>query len=355
MAHKLEEFINYLYLGIEPTNACNLNCIMCRGNARSSTFKFLTLNIFQKLINNIIEFPVSDIEIALHLDGEPLLNPDFHKFIPILKQLISKNPEIKVFFSTNGHFLDEKLARTFIESGVLDRIWFSIDAVSPATYSKIRRNGNYFKVIKNIKNLLKLRKYYNKKKPFILLQFIVMEENYNETEEFIRFWNNIFERKLRIEFDWNVEAYVDDTIFIVKRLYDSDRERALYFETLHLNKIKELGLIKDDKSERHLRSWEHLKQHEMRMPCPAPFSMLVIHADGKVSPCCTDTSGKLIVGDVCYQDLYNIFYSEQMDSLRKAHLTGNLSDFPVCNKCLNQSATCFDEKFIKHMKKVYKI
>ena len=93
-----------------------------------------------------------------------------------------------VVLNSNANLLDEGASKGLIHSG-LDAIYIGIDAFKPDTYAKIRVGGNYEKVVQNTFNLMKLKKLMNSEKPEVFVQFVEMDINQNEKEDFIKFWN----------------------------------------------------------------------------------------------------------------------------------------------------------------------
>ena len=55
--------------------------------------------------------------------------------------------------------------------------------------------------------------------------------------------------------------------------------------------------------------------------------------DGKVSICCRDYSGELIIGDIKDNSLDEIRKSKKLLSLQKAHTSRNLENYNLCKNC----------------------
>ena len=55
--------------------------------------------------------------------------------------------------------------------------------------------------------------------------------------------------------------------------------------------------------------------------------------DGKLSVCCRDYSGELIIGDINKSSLNAVRSSKKLKSLQKAHTNGNLENYPLCKTC----------------------
>jgi len=72
-----------------------------------------------------------------------------------------------------------------------------------------------------------------------------------------------------------------------------------------------------------------------RRPCSGPFKYKFIAANGDVLVCCLDTDKQLVIGNIKENTLDEIWDSEKAHRIRMAHITGDLSEFPVCQHCPN--------------------
>ncbi|PIY22562.1 MAG: hypothetical protein COZ11_12195, partial [Deltaproteobacteria bacterium CG_4_10_14_3_um_filter_51_14] len=91
-----------------------------------------------------------------------------------------------VFLNSNGVLLDKETSKKVINAG-LNAIYIGIDSFSRETYDKVRVGGDYDKVVQNVLDLIEIRK---KEKAAINInvQFVEMEENIKERDEFIKYW-----------------------------------------------------------------------------------------------------------------------------------------------------------------------
>lgn len=167
---------------IEPTNVCNLRCIMC---PNSIVFQknpgFMDINLYKKIIDEAKGFVVF---VILCISGESLLHPRFPEMVKY-----AKNNGLAVYLSTNATVLTPKLSREILTAG-LDWINFSFDGCSKEIYEKIRVNANFEKTLKNITDFLKIKKEL-KSQTQAELQILVMdkegEKNYQDNiEKFTR-------------------------------------------------------------------------------------------------------------------------------------------------------------------------
>jgi radical SAM protein with 4Fe4S-binding SPASM domain len=152
----VDEFPKYLV--IEPTNYCNLNCIMCPRKDMTRTQGLMQFSLFRKIIDESI----GNVDfIYLHFFGEPLLHPEIIDFINY-----AGGKGMTVALSTNATVLSGKDAQTF---------------------EKIRPGGNFENILKNINDFLKLQQSSDSTLN-VSLQLIESSLNKHEIERFRSHW-----------------------------------------------------------------------------------------------------------------------------------------------------------------------
>jgi hypothetical protein len=55
--------------------------------------------------------------------------------------------------------------------------------------------------------------------------------------------------------------------------------------------------------------------------------------DGRVSLCCFDAEGAVILGDLKTQTLREVFGGDKAVGIRLAHVEGRRQELPLCNTC----------------------
>lgn len=272
------------YLVIEPTNRCNLNCIMCPRGEMTRPQGFMDFELFKKIIDECegkVEF------IYLHFFGEPLLHP---RIIDFINYAAGKGMTIAL--STNATTLKANLAKDLLNSK-LDLLIISIDSTDPETYAKIRMGGDLENVLRNIDTFLdmqeKLKSTLN-----VSLQMIEMTLNKNELKKGISRW------QLREGFNLTV--------------------KPLYNYANQVKNIQNLGNFPET--------------DPVKKVCMEPWRGLVIGWDGVVVPCCNDFNYKFPLGDVNVNTLNEIWNSEKMREMRKCQNGGSQKSNDLCKDCL---------------------
>jgi hypothetical protein len=104
--------------------------------------------------------------------GEPFLSPDILEELKIIRE---KNPEVHIVTSTNGTLLDSDEKR---EAALLmDEIEFSIDGCDQESLLKYQRGGDFNKMLKNLRDLVRFRDERGLNKPQIEWKYVLFNWN----------------------------------------------------------------------------------------------------------------------------------------------------------------------------------
>ena len=271
---------------IDTVSYCDLKCSMCVHKEMTRKKGIMPWGLFTKIIDEIAKED-KGARVWLVFFGEALI---LKKRKPSIFDMIAyaKGKGLTdIVLNSNANLMDEFSAMKLIESG-LDAIYIGIDAFTPETYSKVRVGGNYEKTVKNVSNLLASEKSLNSSKPKVFVQFVEMDCNKNEKNDFIKFWS---ERgavvKIRPKVSW---AGMIDAPNLV--LGNNDR-------------------------------W----------PCHWAMQTMSITDTGKVVTCAVDLDAKFVAGDVNKQSLKEI-WNGRLKELRQLHISKRFKDLPEnCRNC----------------------
>ena len=205
---------------LDISTCCQLNCKECymrRDNYGTVGKGNMTFEQFKKFVD---ENPFLE-SIELSNSGEVFLNPDIKK---MLEYAYKKNVAITILNGVNFNTVRDSVIEALVKYQV-DGILFSIDGTTQEVYEQYRVNGNYDRVIKNIKKLNEYKKKYNSEFPYLRWQFIIFPQNVHQIEDVIK---NAEELNMEVVFkkDWGGD-FVPEDIEKVKRLtgldYSSDK------------------------------------------------------------------------------------------------------------------------------------
>jgi len=164
---------------IEPTVACNLDCITCFRNAWDQPIGKMTEETFEHIFAGLKKLsPIPSVYFGGI--GEPLFHPKTVEWVRRIKTLGTK-----VELITNGTILNEKITRQLIDAG-LDVLWVSLDGATPESFSDVRMGAELPVILENLKRLFKMRKGGHFPKPEIGVAFVAMKRNIADLPKIIK-------------------------------------------------------------------------------------------------------------------------------------------------------------------------
>ena len=184
-AHPGILFIFPRYVEIEITNDCNLSCVFCPRSVMKRKKTFMEFSLYKKIVDQLAA-EYDDIIISFGLMGEPLLHPEFLKFVDY-----ALNKSLTLIVESNGVLLNEENIKKLSQYPA-DRLIlvFGMDSLNPKTYNTLRGadDKNIFETVKG--NILKFIGFneYNKSRTFV--QILKMKDNNLEIEDFYNFWQS---------------------------------------------------------------------------------------------------------------------------------------------------------------------
>lgn len=165
---------------VEPTVACNLDCITCFRNDWKQTIGNMSVETFEHIFDSLQGMNPRP-GVYFGGIGEPLANRHTLEWIRRVKTL-----GIKTELITNGTLLTPKIARQLIESG-LDVLWVSLDGATPESYADVRLGAELPQVLANLRQFARMRpQNRHNPKPEIGVAFVAMKRNISELPAVIR-------------------------------------------------------------------------------------------------------------------------------------------------------------------------
>lgn len=285
-------------LSIEPTTACNLGCPECPSGLKS--FSRETGNLRTENFREWIDQSANHLlYLNLYFQGEPFIHASLFDLVSY-----AHKKGIYTSTSTNAHFLNEANARRTIASG-LDRIIISIDGTTQETYEQYRKFGQLDKVLEGTKNLIRCKDDMKSATPYIIFQFLVVKPNEHQVEEVKKLARNL---------------RVDELRFKTAQVYQPSDHHPL--------------IPTEEKYSRYIRRKDgsYSIKNALENACKRMWMGAVITWDGKMVPCCFDKDAQHQLGDLKFQSLRNIWYSERYQSFRRAVFTDRKS-IDICANC----------------------
>jgi len=271
---------------IDTISYCNLKCSMCVHKEMKRKKGIMPWDLFARIIDEIADVD-KNIRVWMVFFGEALL---LKRRKPSIFDMIAyaKNKGLTdVVLNSNANLLDETAAQGLISAG-LDALYIGLDAFTPETYGQVRVGGNYRQTVRNIIRLMELKKALNAPKPDVFVQFVEMDVNQAEKEDFISFWNaQGAQVKIRPKVSWAGSIEAPNLI---------------------------LGNVE-------------------RWPCYWAMQTMSITDTGKVVTCAVDLDARHIAGDVSQRTLREV-WNGGLKELRRLHLEKQFEELPEnCRNC----------------------
>jgi len=273
-------------LWIEPTNWCNLRCVMCLNkNLAKSERGFMDFNIFKKIIDEASLFAH---DINLFHRGESLLHPEIFRMIKYAKE-----KGLYTRLNTNATLLNEERSHQILDSG-LDFLSFSFDGYEKKIYEDIRIGANFDKTLNNILAFLSMKKELARSAPYTTFTII----------EFSDYSSDEIKGKIKKNF--------------MKRFNSLPLERFVV-----------------RKPHNWAGGYDVKKSTSNKGPirCTFPWYSLTIFWDGSVLPCPQDFYGKLVLGNVKDSSLSEIWNGPEEVLLRENLSGQQYKNLVSCDRC----------------------
>jgi len=265
---------------VEVCADCNLACSMCHHPQMRRPKGVMPFELWKKCADQVAALSPG-MECWFSFCGEPLLEAE------LLIRMLRYGKSIglaSLNVNTNGMPLTGEIAESLLDSGV-DLVVFGVDGFTAQTYEGIRIRGKRDELYAKIEDLLDRRRR-RRAGPEIMVQFIEMEENRHEIEDFRRYWlARGATLKIRHQLSWGGR-----------------------FPT-------PLCIPAED-----------------RIPCPWAITMMHVFWDGRVPRCPGDTEGDGSVGSAWHQPLATLWAA--LATYRDLHLSRHFDQLPPrCSQC----------------------
>jgi radical SAM protein with 4Fe4S-binding SPASM domain len=258
---------------IEATNLCNAKCTFCPRDDMARRQGFMDMALYEKIVDECAQLGIR--HVRMHNYGEAFLD----KRLPDKIRYAKQRGIEEVGVITNGSLLGPEVARAVIEAG-LDAINISLDAAGKETFESTRLGLKYDKVMANLEGFLRIRQELGRRRPKLILSF-VRQGNSAEEQAFIDRWSAVADK-------------------------------------VHITELHNWAGTLDQNSTVHF-------------PCYRQWLSFTVLWDGRVSLCCADFDGKVVLGDLRTETIEHIWYSEAYQRTRRDHLTTGGPD--ICRSC----------------------
>lgn len=265
---------------VETTAKCNLYCPMCPRETHKQPKADMTDEVFERLVRQSADTAEHMMLIGL---GEPFMDPQIFERIEFCHR-----HSISSLLSTNGTFLDERIAARVLDSP-LEQLTLSFDGARKETFEFYRKGAKFEKVRDNFVRFARM-KHERRSRLQVVVQMVKMDGNAPEVDDFLAFWSAI---------------------------PGVDQVRI---------KADETNLMHPDAGHA-AADWKHPCHYLWRGP-------MYVKQNGDVYPCCQSYMlDGAPLGNIETERLVNIWNSETMQGMRRLHASGRGGEVDICSRC----------------------
>lgn len=264
---------------IEITNICNLDCSFCIPTKRKK--QSMSLDQFTNIVQQTKKITPYTY---LHVQGEPLLHPEFEQILSICDE-----NQLQIQLVTNGTYL--ALYPTLYKHPSLRKISFSLQSIE---FQK-EPIDIYLKQIESFINAVK------SERPDLYIELRLWREeqmNHKRTQQVLSFLMQHFQfqpttRKNSIRLDENIYLSYANSF----EWPSGDNREACTNGT-----------------------------------CLGTIQQIAILVDGSVVPCCLDANGAIVFGNIFETDLNTILQSTRYQAMKQGFEMNKVIE-PFCQTC----------------------
>ncbi len=287
---------------IDIGDICNLRCPFCAtgSNSPHRQGQFMSFENYKKIFDKVKKYAYW---VYLYNWGDPFLNKDLFKMIDYTK----KN-NVGVLLCSNFNTVSDEMLESIVQSEV-DRLTLSIDGSDQYSYEAYRKNGDFNKVLSNLKKLLSVKHKFKSEYPIVVWQYLVNKKN----EEFVP------EAK-RLAEELGVDITFPKFQINMRIMYKNEQlDRELIDEWI------------TEESKQNTRDYTFYAG----FPCTYLYFHLVVNPDGSTVPCCAIDDSKVDFGNLLKDDLKtlwnNVNYLSARSLFSKEDIPGKKK--VICDVC----------------------
>ena len=298
-----------IFLQVEPTILCNLECAFCINPYLPRARATLTLNKFCEMLDQV----PSVSKISLVGIGESVINKELWQMIRY-----AKSKGIEIGTTSNGTILTDAMVKEICDSG-LDWLNFSIDGATKATYEKMRPGATFEQLLENIKRVVNAID--GRRVPALSVWFLATRDNIAELPDMVPLVKNLGIRSLNTQGvhywgneDWHEGARAANDIPNLISILQTTRDCA------------------EDQGVRF--AFHNFPDPNAERACKWPWTGSYITADGFVTPCCENGSDpdKINFGNIFTTPFDKIWYGDAYREFRE-QLRSTDGRPPICIDC----------------------
>ena len=303
-----------LSMYIEPTRVCNFKCFYCMHSTRGQkngaleqtgfSLEHMDMQLYQKIVEDIMNFSVIPKRICFSGLGEPLTNPNLPAMIQMLREYGFQG---RIDVISNGSLLTPERSDALIKAGI-SRIQISVQGLTKEKYQEICQ------VPMDLEQLKENIRYFYEHRQNATIYVKIIDSILNGKEEEALFYKMFGEICNTI--------YVEHLVIMEQQMGNHGRE----IDTTR-NLMGELV--------------------EKRFVCGVMFYFLQVNIDGETFPCSTPgLPNSFSMGSVKEKSLLEIWNDKKRNRMIRKNLIDGYASIPACKTCSSCIAIADESEYL---------
>lgn len=292
-----------IHVDLELSSMCNLRCPMCHtlyiqypsyeAYRKGDSSAFMDFETFKRAVDEGKRYHDFS-SIKLNFRGESTLHPEIDRFV----RYAHDNGVLDILLNSNANYPVELNAK-LVDAG-LSEVAYSLDALTPETYRKVRVGGDFFWAMSVVTDMLRY-----KDRIRVRVSYVHQKANQHETEAFVKFWTEMGVDRILVSDVYNPAELIKNDNLMVRKY-----------------------------------------QKPEKFTCPQLWQRLVVMNNGEVYPCCHAFEGPedLRLGNIKMDSLADLWHGEKLRMLRQTHAAGDYRKILTCSKCAYPKQKVHDEQ-----------
>ena len=282
----------------ETSTFCNLNCAYCGHSKHIWPEENMTMDLFQRAVDQAKEFPDRIKKFELYFFGEPLCNP-------LLPQMIAYARKADVAetidFTTNGLLFSKEKVDELVANGMPDTIRISLQGLDEEAYFRVA--GATIDFNRMLENLRYLYQHKGSCKIAMKVADIALKKYPDGKERFEKAFGEMA-----------------DTLFIETII-------PIYADV-------DYNVVDKEIRNHAIGGRKGVAQKKINKVCHRPFYRLAVRTNGDVTAACCDQLNDVVYGNIAKDSLAEIWNGKVRNDFLKLQLEGRRFEHPCCKGCI---------------------
>jgi MoaA/NifB/PqqE/SkfB family radical SAM enzyme len=292
----------------------------------------MDLGLYQCILDGLVADELRFDHVIFQWLGDPSLHPELPRMIRMAADTLGDRVGY-LRVDTNAIRLPPARMDALLEAARPELpllLVFTLDAHTPATYTRVKGSDSLERVRGNIQHLIRARRERGGDCALnIQLQFVVQDGNEGEAGDFLAYWSGLL--------DGPEDGHWHDEVLFKRLSVGGGAEGQARADALYEHTMARFSITPGRVGGVHVQTWSTRPWQEDdahsggRTACPGLWLTPVIRHDGNLMMCCADLGGELNLGSLADHGFRDLWEGEKATRRRIDHIAGRFEG--VCKGC----------------------